>query len=598
MSEQYSIGNKFDLIEKISFEPLGCYYKAKAIDGEHHLLLLLNSEFSALARRHWDAINAAHHHHHHAKLFRSKINTTFLPVIDVIDFIEGVAILMPYVKVETLANFINKTKPAKLTAAKNLLNQLFEELSSLHKKEQAHGFINFSTILISDKKKIFVVGLNIFSKMINALELPKNNTELSNPRIKSCLSINLENQITCVKDADYYSMLVVVASLLQGYISSNGLISTDAIKKNISKKTRVYLTSTFCYKFCKNKVSIAEWMNKLTPPNNIVLRPLVTCLVAIVMLSSSLALIYNLWPSQLVRTSSQLAQSSLNLPTESGSELDDIKNFGTSVLGITNNLEFNKNTLPAPVIKDQEYGEYDYFDTIKNILSNNSEKSLSAILNQPITTIAVNSKDTQDDTADESNNSDNLKCDDNSCYDLISAGIKGPELEYTELENGHSLVMKQPILRNDYYIYCYIAKNCNLSADFDEEVMTNCLFGHDCTQNLFTWLNQPMEFISSHQVKQYISWLNNVTAAKYDIIPDNIWLDLATKLNTNQNCQMTKDKKFKVFAQREWVKIKDALAFRGVKSFSGDVGGCQITLDVADAESHVGSVLVRLIKNA
>lgn len=612
MFEQYSIGNKFDLAEELSFEPIGCYYRAVSLDGEENLLLLLNSEASEHARLRFAELTSS--------LNQLEDDPAFVPVLDIINFIEGVALVMPYYKGKTLAEYIDSTNPQQVSNIKKILRDTAKSLSSLHKDNKYYGFINFSTAWVTTDESLKLIGYGILDKIFNNFNLQACTSELNNPRIVSCLNPKDNNQIiSCNKHVDYYAIYIIFVSLLQGYIAANNKLDTDLINKSLSTASKVYLTSTFCNKFYKENVSIDDWLAKLKPTASISILYPAASVLAITVGSGLFYGVMNYINSNhsdIVTTIVKFEKTENGLALVPNQQQQDISKASTDKKLSTIEQSQEPDVKPDPELTqlEHEFVENRQDEGILDKLASATDQSPQSA-NEPVpelevtdlkqksnTTINIaNSKlsHEQEIVAKKILKNTGLKCTDKSCHDLISAGIKGPELANIKVGPNNSLIMRKPVTRNDYYIYCYIEKDCNLNSEFDENVITKCLFAGECSKNLEQWLRQPMEFVSSYQIKKYINWLNNVTLTKYDILPDQTWTTLASSLSPDNSCQVNKENNFIAYSQYpEWVKINNTIAMRGPVQVTSDGEQCSIALTTTDTDEYLGKVYVRLSRNA
>lgn len=190
-------------------------------------------------------------------------------------------------------------------------------------------------------------------------------------------------------------------------------------------------------------------------------------------------------------------------------------------------------------------------------------------------------------------------CMGDSCHDFVSDHIIGPELVKLDILGKTQFVMRSPLSRRDYYNYCYLDKKCSIGGQFAEQEFSQCLLNSKCSDNLVIWLDEPMEFISSYQINEYLKWLNTATAAQYTIITDQVWAVMASRLNANSNCLITMDNNFIVSnSYPEWVKINDTIAFREPINLISESSQCQSNIKLADADNHFGKVVVRLSKTS
>lgn len=257
MSSQPRIADKFNLVEELSFEPIGCYYKAIFKNRETAFILILNNDFSNIARNRMDLLLAEIPTSHN-----SLVEHGVVPVIDIIDCLEGVVLVMPYFDGISLADYTNNSKPLGIRAVKKLMKPVLVSLSSMHHAGKYHGFINFSTTWVTSNNQVVLLGYKIFHIIFNNIRYI--NTSLDNTRINSCINKEVAiERIKCSIYADYYSVLIIIRSMLLGYITNNNSINNSSIARSLSEDTKIYLTKTFCNKMYNNFVSISDWIDKI-----------------------------------------------------------------------------------------------------------------------------------------------------------------------------------------------------------------------------------------------------------------------------------------------------------------------------------------------
>lgn len=604
MAQKYSIGNKFDLVEEIAFEPIGCYYKAISIDGEIKLVLLLNSACSNQARARiedfsqftsiWNNYRPGEHCLH--------------PIEAVRDFVEGVAIIMPYFDGVILAEYINNTKPHSLNDAKRLLMPLIVSLNDLHQSERFHGLINFSTTWVV-KNKIIVIGFDVFSLIFNDFDIK--DTGLENTRISSCISSELIPDVfKCSIYSDYYSILIIICSLLQGYILTSHRLNNDVIKKNLDKKSRVYLTKTFCDKSYNEFISLKEWIDKLRPATF----SFKTHAIPLVTVSIFFSLIiYDYLTSEyagvrpIQRANESTYQDNLSaLPNidKVASNLNSIKRLSQQKNKSQLTESESKKKIDAEQVRSSSTNDVS-FSQNENIYSN-IEKLLALKLND------IHSKSIKqiqqrfaDEFASSKESTDRLvstlkpglQCYDSECYEYLPNGAMGPKLAYTNIENKSSYIMKQPVSNYDYYAVCTINSNCDSESLFKPEQISQCISKQICTDALKNWLALPKVFNSSIDVQEYINRLNKITRGDYGLVPDFYWSKLAQDLSPEKECMLSGDRTLSLYENYpELVKINSNWALRGPVKLLSDKNQCVMKLGIQTSDVYTGGVYARLVK--
>lgn len=616
MSSQPSIADKFSLVEELSFEPIGCYYKASLKTRETVLILLLNNDFSNIARKNIESLITKIKLPHD-----SLIEHGIIPVIDIMDCLEGVALIMPYFEGVTLAEFINNTKPLGIVAIKKLMKPVLVSLSGMHRAGKFHGFINFSTTWVAANNQVVILGDKVFQLIFNNLRYI--NTSLDNTRINSCINKDVAlGYIKCTIYSDYYSVLMIIRSMLFGYIANNSNVSNHILEQRLSQDTKIYLTKTFCNKAYNNFISINEWIDKIKPARYINKVYMGSIVCTILLISCIITGFYYLDSNN----NQQVFVENIIIPNGQAPRLNPIQNSGKQKLiqrftNITDLELGNKNEANSKIDKTSE----NHKDLNKSITitepkvindkpvrkestkSNDSDgnvelTSISKVLEQEEEIIQKYYKDienkTQSKPKSETVQVSSTANNDRRYSDKIA--FKAPKVTQVELADTKALVMANPISKEDFYTYCYLDSSCNIDWEVNKDSLAACLFERKCDPKLYAWLESPMEFTSANQVNLYLSWLNSHNDGKYDILPDIYWTLLAGNFNPEQNCQaIENNSKFKVYSQYpEWVKVDTKIALRGPVRPLADDSQCQVALDLEGSENYSGKMLVRLIKKA
>lgn len=569
------IQDNFIVVNQIADEPLGKYYKVESYAGNEFLLLLLSEECSKLARKQWGAL--------YQQIFggvgseeTDNQNKVFIPVLDIIDFVEGVALVMPYTNGMTLSQYIHKTKKLSIKKTKVLLKDSLESLSSLHKENNYHGFINFSTCWVVDNK-LYILGADVFHHISH-----KANYELSklgNLIISSCIDKEITDyKIECSIYADYYSLLILFCSLISGEIISKDKLRAKSFIAKIGDN-KDYLNPISCQKAFEDKMSVADWLGKVKIITYKLPKYTVHTILTVFTIASGG---YLLWPTLVDVSKQAVVNSRMTVYNVAINAMNLQKQIHTSYQNSKKRARLNKYKSYASVSGDSGL-------TAQDLVLSSFDDDLVDYIEPRIVATSASSLPV---STEKTNN--NLNCSDNNCYDLVAAGIKGPSLTHTEILDDTVLVMTQPISRKDYYVFCYLDKSCT-APQFDEQTLEQCLFENNCDQNLTAWLTKPMEFVSSYQVTNYINWLNNATASKYDIISDSYWSTLATKINVKNNC-INSNGFIVNTIYPEWVKIDQAIALREAVKLDSNQQQCHTALKFEDPKKYLGNVLVRLVK--
>lgn len=604
--QKYSIGDKFELVEEISTEPIGNYYRAINIRGEEKLILLLNSSLSNLTRDKLEYINIEKSHTN----LRINTDQSLYPTEEVIDFLEGIVIVMPYFEGEPLSEYIHKTNIKSISEIKKLMITLLVALSDLHQSEKYHGFINFSTTWVTNNNQVVVLGYKIFSTLFDGLSY--HGTDLENNRISTCFNLDeIQTRLKCSIFSDYYSTLVIIASILHGRIVSPDQIDSNTINKKISKQTSIYLTKTFCKKSYDEFISIRDWVDRIKDKETVITNRrsiLASFIGGLIIIALFLTRTFNFNSNENIdsefnhklivksKISRDIDDFNLDNLDVAISELADPENdiynevdklLNTNKLNSIDNTNEQDTSIRDELVNKLDASEIKAEQDFENNKSTTTDKGLGKAMNNK--NIHVN----------------NIKfkpefiCHTQGCYEILQNGKSSPI--FTKLKNNENdvYVMQKPILRNDYYLYCLSNNNCIRPTKFSIKLISTCLMNSNCAPDLKKWLQQPNYFTSIQSIDDYIRWLNKEGSNGYKYITDSIWTRMIKNVWATNKCRYSLNNDFYLFSEKpELVIINSKFALREPVEFFEKTEQCRYKLSlISDNINQNAQVMARLIKS-
>ncbi len=510
MLEEYNIGNKYKLITELSAEPFGTYYSARSMENQEHLILILNKHASNFARANIPKLQE--------KLVASEINYNnyFWPVTEILDDEQNITLVMPSIDGCTLATYIsNLTKPLKLNKALKLLIPLVKKISLEHKTGRYHGFINFSTVWVTSDKKLKLLGFDIFSVIFEKLEIKS--SEFYHPKISSCMSEdNHAGKIVFSIASDYYSLLVILCSLLNGTISSAKTYVFEPIKQ-VNKKTRKLLTPDYYRSVYQNNFTLEDWFLQM---QSSVKWPILENTIAIALVASL--------------TSVLIYQNRVQLQkTELYAYSKKIYHRAIDYITVPTNLKLASSTENSKSLQGSAQKSSTRFESVEPVSINTVANDVVADL------VSKNSQESQrPDFAQTVTQSlaQGLVCTGAVCREPIVDLISGPKMIKTTLLDQQVWVMQSPVTRRDYYTYCFFVDDCKQKSIVSNNNVLKCLFENECTSEANVWLDNNLDNIAIDDLNKYITWLNKVTKGGYQIMPDKFWSAVASSLKPENDC--------------------------------------------------------------
>lgn len=651
MQDENIINKKYKLITEICSEPFGNYYVAESILSQsvesvdsvksavtkQYLILVLSQEASILARQNLARLQDnifASKEAKEAEETQENNNKIMWPVLEVLDIPQDpnavVSIVMPYVSGCSLAMYFNNLKkPLKLRRAMKFLLPLIKKISSEHISGKFHGFINFSTIWVTKDKKLKLIGFDIFNIIFEKLEIKS--SDFYQPKISSCLSEdNQSAKITFSIASDYYSMLVIASSLLNGCITT-GKTYTFTPNTTLNKKARKLLTADYYREAYQDNQSLEEWFGQIL---RTLKWPVLENFVALMLIISIFSVLaYQYKPDLKLLTANSYYQS-LTKYLDHGTQINNTEdnnrltnNYQVATekiisiiptLDVEGNLynftagqeypNTNTNNISGKI--SDHVSEDETIESIINDINNNPKSVDLKIATAPVSQAnrlepISNVYKVYNIVAHNSASDSSFKCNDSGtvCRESIVDLVNGPKMIKVNFSNEQAWIMQAPISRRDYYTYCYFVDDCKQKQQIADSNMLKCLFENICTDEANVWLNYPITGMNFADLNKYQAWLNKVTKGGYQIMTDKYWPVIASKFNPEQSCVFIFNNAddFIAMNKPEFVAISGILAIRTTpKLISGEESfgepQCQTVLQTDGITDNQGETLIRLIK--
>lgn len=535
-SNEYRINKKYKLEQLISKEPFGEYHTCVDAQNNKYLVLILDFKLTKIVRENQELLLSK------LNILDNNYNNSIIPIKEIEITYKETYIIMSYQTGVSLGEYLNTHKnPIKLTKIIKLLNNFIKVLSKKHGIGLYHGFINFSTVWITDDHKLMLVGFDFFKVIFHDFLL--SDSEFNQTRISSCISQDQSvSKINCSISSDYYSVLVIIYSLLQGCIAESNNFN---ILNNLNNKTQKLLSLEYNRKLYQTNHSLENWLGQIKRANRL---PIIESSAAVLVLTIVTLQVFYQYQ-------------------------DDIKN--TYIYSLF---------------------RHNYKSTYKNIvkISDSTSKYASHCvnfyyngfynLNNYIGNLLVNKQNIKKSSV---KNSQKI-----SSNNLLS--INKADLNIILKLNKNNYISK-----HNYFAYCYLSDNCDYKNDlkndlvYSENDILNCIFNQKCNNKIEKILEQPVLNLSLKDIKEYLAWTNKFTDYKYEVISDlDFLVKVSNKIKPEASCADNQSNNYSG-NYSSWVKIDNKYLIRSKAILKNNQ--CVFVLNNIDNQSTADSnAIVRI----